>query len=182
MWLYIALVIVGFAGANTNNDKLVFVQAVWRHGDRAPTTTFPNDPYQESHWPQGWGELSPRGMSQHLHLGVQLAQRYITETGLVSNEYKSNEVYVRSSDVNRTLLSATSNFIGFYGSAMKGGDYPVDEPSWPAGFVPVPVHTVDEGEDYLLTVGHGADCPRLQALQDLWKQTKEYKAAVLKYQ
>lgn len=31
---------------------------VYRHGDRSPTKTFPNDIYQEDAWPQGWGQLT----------------------------------------------------------------------------------------------------------------------------
>jgi hypothetical protein len=35
---------------------------VWRHGDRTPAGTFPNDIYQEDHWYQGWGALTPVGI------------------------------------------------------------------------------------------------------------------------
>ncbi|KAK6055427.1 hypothetical protein COOONC_07068, partial [Cooperia oncophora] len=40
------------------NDKLHLVQVVWRHGDRAPTMTYPTDVHQEDAWPYGWGELT----------------------------------------------------------------------------------------------------------------------------
>ena len=49
----------GFPVNDVAEDKLVFLQAVWRHGDRSPIDTYKSDPYQEDSWPQGWGQLSP---------------------------------------------------------------------------------------------------------------------------
>uniref|UniRef100_A0A914DZ51 acid phosphatase n=1 Tax=Acrobeloides nanus TaxID=290746 RepID=A0A914DZ51_9BILA len=133
-------------------DKLIFLQAVWRHGDRSPTDTFPTDPNQEATWHQDWGQLSALGMEQHVRLGQTLRQRYIVDNPgnlNLSPSYTNYEIYVRSSDVNRTLISAMSNMIGFYGAAnvTAGLDYP-DMPEWPGKFVPIAVHTVDHSYDY----------------------------------
>ena len=39
--------------------ELKFVQAIWRHGDRAPSNKpYPNDPNDESSWPRGWNQLT----------------------------------------------------------------------------------------------------------------------------
>uniref|UniRef100_A0A914EAA8 Uncharacterized protein n=1 Tax=Acrobeloides nanus TaxID=290746 RepID=A0A914EAA8_9BILA len=56
-------IILGFliflSGAELgSSDQLLLVQVVWRHGDRAPVGTYPNDKYQEDSWPNGWGELT----------------------------------------------------------------------------------------------------------------------------
>uniref|UniRef100_A0A914D7H7 acid phosphatase n=1 Tax=Acrobeloides nanus TaxID=290746 RepID=A0A914D7H7_9BILA len=157
-------------------DKLIFLQAVWRHGDRSPTTTFPTDPNQEATWHQGWGQLSALGMKQHVRLGQTLRQRYIVNNPgnlNLSPSYTNYEIYVRSSDVNRTLISAMSNMIGFYGAAnvTAGLDYP-DMPEWPGKFVPIAVHTVDHPYDYIGNTD--SICPRRDQIWELVKQTPEW--------
>lgn len=42
-----------------NAKELRFVQAIWRHGDRAPSKhPYPYDPYDETYWPTGWSQLT----------------------------------------------------------------------------------------------------------------------------
>ncbi|EYC41910.1 hypothetical protein Y032_0551g3322 [Ancylostoma ceylanicum] len=135
---------------------------LWRHGDRSPTKTFKNDPFQEGNWTfggGGFGQLSPLGMKQHMDLGKLLRTTYV-DTGFLSKRYSSKEIYVRSTDTNRTIISAMSNIVGMYGQPNKGNvpdeDYPSD-PSWPQGYVPVAVHTVGIPD---------GDCRRRE---ELWK-------------
>ena len=47
-------------------------------------------------------------MAQHAELGRRLRQRYIEEFKFVGPRYNSHEIYVRSTDWNRTLISAIS--------------------------------------------------------------------------
>jgi hypothetical protein len=91
-----------------------------------------------------------------MNLGKRLRKRY---DHFISSKFLSTEVsqflffstqlfqvFIRSSDYNRTLSSAYSNLIGFFGPGERGIDYP-DIPGWPSGFVPVPVHTIPVEED-----------------------------------
>ena len=76
-------------------------------------------------------------MAQHVVLGQKLRQKYITEHRLLGTDgYRSAELYVRSTDMNRTLTSALSNMVGFFGAGRAGADYPASPdpaPWWPAG-------------------------------------------------
>jgi hypothetical protein len=73
-------------------------------------------------------------MAQHVVLGNKLAQKYIQELKFISPQYKNKEIYVRSTDLNRTLTSAISNMIGFYHQGIAGTDFPGQQspaPWWP---------------------------------------------------
>ena len=130
------------------------VHLVWRHGDRTPISPYPNDPYKDYQWPGGLGQLTKRGMRRHLELGRWLRQRY---TDWLSPTYDRAEVVIRSTDVDRTLMSALSNLAGLF--PPQGDQVWDEELPWQ----PIPVHTVPQDEDYLLS-SH-AHCPRFEELQ-----------------
>lgn len=59
------------------------------------------------------------------------------------------EIYVRSTDVNRTLISAMSNLAGMFPRGVPGRDFPLKENAtedndWPSHWTPIPIHTVPE--------------------------------------
>ncbi|KHJ76761.1 hypothetical protein OESDEN_23619 [Oesophagostomum dentatum] len=89
-------------------------------------------------------------MKQHFNLGKKIRQLYV-DTGFLGKRYSSAEIYVRSTDYNRTIISALSNMIGMYGwnhgASRKGLDYP-DVEGWPDAYVPIAVHTIDRRKDY----------------------------------
>nr|CDJ80660.1 Histidine acid phosphatase domain containing protein [Haemonchus contortus] len=170
----------GQESAKDGDMELILVQAVWRHGDRSPTKTFPTDPFQEKDWTfggGGFGQLSLIGMKQHLNFGKLLRRIYVDEMKFLSKKYSSKEIYIRSTDRNRTLLSAMSNLLGMYGqndgSADPEHDYPAEE-GWPIGFVPVPIHTVENHIDYVLNPD--ADCERQGQLWEMAKTSPEVSA------
>lgn len=69
-----------------------------------------------------------------------------------SSFYYIFQIYVRSTDVNRTLMSAMANFIGFYDNPSQNERIGIDFPNtteWPRGFVAVPVHTVSDQTDHV---------------------------------
>jgi len=160
--------------------NLVFLQSLWRHGDRNPIYTIPKDPLKDGKkWTKGGGglgQLTPVGMSQHFRLGAKLRNYY---NNFVSKRYISDEIYVRSTDVNRTLISALSNMIGFYhGQGVQGEDYPLiggqGNNQWPDGFIPIPIHTVPEKWDAVLGV---FNCKFEKTVRDKLKSSPEYKKA-----
>jgi hypothetical protein len=56
--LYLALTALLIQNAQSVERQLLFAQSVFRHGDRAPSLPYPNDPYDETYWPRGWSQLT----------------------------------------------------------------------------------------------------------------------------
>ena len=130
---------------------------LFRHGDRTPIATFPTDPYREADWPNGWvdpppslliliptvwsrfGQLTTAGIEQHHRLGRYLRSRY---GSLLNSNYTASEILVRSTDYDRTLMSAQSNLIGLYpvNNATAEDRVPIQ---------PIPIHTVPMNEDFV---------------------------------
>ncbi|XP_069068019.1 lysosomal acid phosphatase-like isoform X2 [Pleurodeles waltl] len=80
-------------------------------------------------------------MNQHYKLGQYLKKRY---QGFLNATYNRDEIYVRSTDYDRTLMSAEANLAGMYP--------PTGEQIWndTIPWQPIPVHTVPLSEDQLL--------------------------------
>ncbi|XP_018411450.1 PREDICTED: prostatic acid phosphatase [Nanorana parkeri] len=133
--------------------KLKLVIMVFRHGDRSPIQTYPNDKYKEDSWPDGFGQLTQLGMDQHFELGKYLRKRY---SGLLNETYNKNEVFVRSTDVDRTLMSAQANLVGLFP--------PTGRQVWNPNikWQPIPVHTMSQSNDMLLIAKE--NCPRFAEL------------------
>ncbi|KAK6038329.1 histidine acid phosphatase [Cooperia oncophora] len=116
-------------------------------------------------------------MQQHMRLGQFLRKTYVDDLKFLSPRYSSKEIYVRSTDKNRTIISAMSNMLGMYGQnngqATPGLDYP-DDNGWPTGFVPIAIHTVDDDTDYMLNPD--APCDRQTYLWDMAKTSPELQA------
>lgn len=151
--------------APTQARSLRFVTLLYRHGDRSPVKTYPKDPYQEEKWPQGFGQLTKEGMLQHWELGQALRQRY---HGFLNATYHRQEVYVRSTDFDRTLMSAEANLAGLFPPNE------VQRFNANISWQPIPVHTVPITEDRLLKFPLGP-CPHYEQLQNETRQTPEYK-------
>lgn len=131
LWSIIGISVIQTAHGERDRD---FVLAIWRHGKRSPMVfqkAFGDD---FELWPDGAGQLTPLGVEIHQELGNFLRDRY---SGLMSPQYRREELYIRSTDRDRTLLSAVSNLGSFYNVSSSG-------------FVPFPVHTVPIGDDKIL--------------------------------
>ena len=109
------------------------VHVVTRHGQRTPRHILPND--AQSVWPNGLeaGELTNKGSQDMQALGTQLKKKYVDELKLLHSTYQKQDVYVRSSDVDRCLQSAHALLHGLF----------------PTGPAP-PIHSIPQGEEFLL--------------------------------
>ena len=114
--------------------ELVQVQIVFRHGDRTPIDTYPGNPYNWSIWEQygGPGQLTQIGMKQGYEYGKYLRKRY---SKVLSQRYDRKRVFVRSTDYDRTLMTAQSVLAGLY--------KPVRDQIWKDDLLwqPIPVST-----------------------------------------
>ncbi|XP_023063197.1 prostatic acid phosphatase isoform X2 [Piliocolobus tephrosceles] len=151
--------------------ELKFVTLVFRHGDRSPIDTFPTDPIKESSWPQGFGQLTQLGMKQHYELGEYIRKRYRT---FLNESYKHEQVYVRSTDVDRTLMSAMTNLAALFP--------PEGVSIWNPNLLwqPIPVHTVPISEDQLLYLPF-RNCPRFQELGSETLTSEEFQKRLHPY-
>jgi hypothetical protein len=131
-------------------DDMASLFLLHRHGDRAPIDTISTTPSVfAQQWPLGAGELTAHGMLQLYRLGQQLRTTY----SFLPKQFNPLNHYVRSTDLHRTLQSATSLLYGFY--AGQGPIDPLCDPapcnqSLPYQFQPVPISTVPTTTDSLL--------------------------------
>jgi lysosomal acid phosphatase len=82
--------------------------------------------------------LTVAGIEQHHHLGRYLRTRY---GSLLSSNYSASEIAVRSTDYDRTLMSAQSNLMGLYPL------YNISDDTVPVQ--PIPIHTVPINQDFV---------------------------------
>ncbi|XP_072268418.1 prostatic acid phosphatase-like isoform X2 [Pyxicephalus adspersus] len=102
---------------------------------------------------QHW-KIKVIGMNQHYELGKYLRKRY---SGFLNETYNRQEVFVRSTDVDRTLMSAQANLAGLF--PPTGGQ--VWDPS--IKWQPIPVHTIPLSNDNMLYMSTEG-CPRYAQL------------------
>ncbi|EGR32672.1 hypothetical protein IMG5_074820 [Ichthyophthirius multifiliis] len=102
--------------------KLKMVQILFRHGIRYSlySELMQNlENYQEQLLNDG--QINSLGMRQMYYLGQILRKEYIEDQKFLSPQYIKEEMFIQSSNVNRTLQSAQSFMIGLYplGTGVK---------------------------------------------------------------
>jgi len=155
-FVFILFVCVRHNGCVENTDlspqTLKLAHILFRHGDRTYLYSFPKDPHK-TYFKEGLnGQLTKRGMQETYDLGKTLRKRYKT----LVNNYTSEEVYVLSTDYDRTLTSAQCLLAGMFPP-------PTDrkfEPDLP--WQPIPVHTVPKKTDLFLS--YTSECPRVEEI------------------
>lgn len=146
--IFISLIVFNLVAIaiTPSTEKLVFAIDIVRHADRTPTKLLPNTSYI---WKQGLGELTAEGMQQAFQLGQEFRKEYIKKYHLLPSNYQSDTMYVRSTDYNRTIMSAQSLLFGLY-PLGTGPNLTYMKPALPQAFQPIPIHTVPQKYDTLL--------------------------------
>ena len=107
----------------SKNEKLIFASLHSRHGARAPLNCDDNRiDYLGEEWTNP-GELTSTGQRMEYILGLRNRQRYITgnKYQFLSEQYDPHEILVYSTNVNRTILSITSQLQGLYPMYSRSG-------------------------------------------------------------
>lgn len=96
------------------NDALLFVHVHFRHGARSPMSI---NEEGKDYFNNTWnfpGELTPAGKRMEYILGLVLRYHYINEAKFINEAYDPREIYLISSDINRTIQSGYSMLQGLY--------------------------------------------------------------------
>jgi hypothetical protein len=87
--------------------RLRFVIEFSRHGARSPI----HKTYDAAQWNTS-GQLTAIGMRQHFLIGRELAYRYLGPGKLLNRQELDRQIVVRSTDYDRTIMSAQSQLYG----------------------------------------------------------------------
>ena len=99
----------------SSDENLYFVFSTYRHGAR---TTYYNPDYFGNSNPNPTA-LTPYGALQHLQIGQRYRERYANFLNL---SFDAKQMYVRSSDIERVLISTLKELEGLFGRVI-GKEY-----------------------------------------------------------
>uniref|UniRef100_A0A146LXX2 acid phosphatase n=1 Tax=Lygus hesperus TaxID=30085 RepID=A0A146LXX2_LYGHE len=131
---------------------VIYVNMMYRHGERNPDDTPPKDSYGDvKYWPGGFGSLTAKGILAHYHLGKWIAERY---RHLLPADWtlNNNAIKVYSTDWKRTLMSAQANLAGMF--PITG-----DASMWEGlSSYPIPIHSIPAADDGVRPHPPQSDC------------------------
>lgn len=134
-----------------NTHTLIGVHVVTRHGDRVPETPLPilrvpwdcsdanqlmgisglSSEFRKRYLPHdisdpllgtcSVGQLTSRGISQHIILGESLAVKYRQDIPFMRSP-QPGDILIRSTNIDRTIQSAQNNIAGFFNDTKIFGD------------------------------------------------------------
>uniref|UniRef100_A0A1I7XA99 GDP-fucose protein O-fucosyltransferase 2 n=1 Tax=Heterorhabditis bacteriophora TaxID=37862 RepID=A0A1I7XA99_HETBA len=90
--MHLFCLFIGFVGII--EAEIEMVQVLFRHGDRAPSNTYPLDPHKVEIWPRGLSQLTDLGYSQAQELGEYLHYRYMKQYKLLGKKYDRKKVRI----------------------------------------------------------------------------------------
>lgn len=134
------LILTGSSQAPCSSSQLLLAIDLIRHGDRTPLHEIPTSPHT---WKLGLGTLTAAGAAQEFKLGRHLRGLYIDRYHLLSDQCRSASIHVRTTDRNRTIMSAAALLRGLYPQNKRCSDLPFE--------------TVSREKDTLLSVKSGGN-------------------------
>jgi hypothetical protein len=143
-----------------SQTELRFAFTFWRHGARAPdrgvkVVNNENVDFLGEAWNMGGGELLPVGMRMHYLLGRFNRKRWVEDESFLSSSFIANELYVKSTEYNRTMMSVLSHLQGLYPSGSGPTLNPVQaEKAYPP-IDPVELSSVFDDDDLVRTTNLG---------------------------
>ncbi|KAF5300435.1 hypothetical protein FQA39_LY02234 [Lamprigera yunnana] len=103
--VFMVLLCTQFPLSGGNNSEILLVSAIFRHGERTASGFYPKDPHKiETFYPIGFGGLTNRGKFMMFKLGETLREMY---DSLLGNMELEENIYVASTNVSRTIMSAS---------------------------------------------------------------------------
>ncbi|ENN74139.1 testicular acid phosphatase homolog isoform X1 [Dendroctonus ponderosae] len=137
------ILLLAFPSFLESVDIPIQIHVLFRHGERSPTSTFPNDPHKNYNWEGGLGQLTNRGKLQMYSLGQHLRNYY---SDFLPKYYWPADVNVSSSPVERCLVSAQFVSAGLFP--------PHDGLIWNPDLLwqPIPTHYLPRDQDNLLAM------------------------------
>ena len=114
-YIYITIILVFSLINYSKEDKLRWAFEIFRHGARTPYSGM-NESFHDcfGHKWIGLKELTGVGLRQHFLVGYRNQIKYIKENHLINPIYDPREVFLISTDSNRTIMSANAQVQGLY--------------------------------------------------------------------
>jgi len=146
---------------NTGDEQLKMLHLFFRHGQRTPADTYPNDPYlNHTFSPFGWGQLTNVGKKQLYDLGLWARDRYDQFLG---STFSPDYVHAQSTGVSRTQMSIALVLAALFQPRGTPLEWNKD-----LNWQPVPFTYEPLDQDTLLLVR--TTCPRYyEALDEVFK-------------
>jgi phosphatidylethanolamine-binding protein (PEBP) family uncharacterized protein len=145
--------------------QLIFISDFIRHGARTPVIYLDA---KNIRYPLAWknlpaGQLTAQGLNGEKNLGSSFRKTYIEDQHFLGQNYDDRKICIRSSGVDRTLMSATAVLLGLY---------PLDT----AKRYTLKIHELPTKQDTLLAPSGSNPAEFLALLQRYVFETPEWKS------
>ena len=115
IYLNFSIIFLLLINKSKQEKKLRWAFEIFRHGARTPYSGMTKD-FKDCFGQQWFGlkELTGIGLHQHFLVGYRNRLKYVNEYGLISPVYDPREIYLISTDSNRTIMSANAQVQGLF--------------------------------------------------------------------